>query len=74
MATAETAAAAWLHLLSLDLFVARHVYLDSLASNVPAAHSLVLCCMFGPVGYLSHTLTKGVKGLERVRGVTADRR
>jgi hypothetical protein len=48
----------WLHLLSLDLFVARHVYLDSLALNVPAAHSLTLCCMFGPCGYLAHTFTK----------------
>ena len=43
------------------LFVARHVYLDSLDTNVPAAHSLVLCCMFGPVGFLSHTLTKGLR-------------
>lgn len=58
MATAETAASAWIHLLSLDLFVARHVYLDSLSAGVPAVHSLVFCCMFGPVGYLSHTLTK----------------
>ena len=58
MATAETAAATWIHLLSLDLFVARHVYLDSLATSTPSRHSLVLCCMFGPVGYLSHTLTK----------------
>ena len=48
----------WLHLLSLDLFVARHVYLDSLALNVPAAHSLTLCCMFGPcaVSYTHLTL------------------
>ena len=63
MATAETAVTAWIHLLSLDLFVARHVYLDAIRTEVPAAHSLVFCCMFGPVGYLSHTLTKGlVKG------------
>jgi len=60
MATAETASTAWLHLLSLDLFVARHVYLDSLEADVPASHSLVFCCMFGPVGFLSHVLTKGV--------------
>ena len=58
LATAEPASCMWLHLLSLDLFVARHVYLDSLALNVPAAHSLTLCCMFGPCGYLAHTFTK----------------
>ena len=60
MSTAETAAAAWIHLLSLDLFVARHVFLDSVATSTPSRHSLVLCCMFGPVGYLSHTLTKAL--------------
>ena len=58
LATAEPASCVWVHLLSLDLFVARHVYLDSLALNVPAAHSLTLCCMFGPCGFLAHTVTK----------------
>ncbi|EEH60563.1 uncharacterized protein MICPUCDRAFT_49783 [Micromonas pusilla CCMP1545] len=58
LATTETAASAWLHLLTLDLFVARSVYLDALRTNVPAAHSLVLCCMFGPCGYLAHAATK----------------
>jgi hypothetical protein len=47
-----------MHLLSLDLFVARHVYLDALTENVPSQHSLVLCCMFGPCGFLAHALTK----------------
>jgi hypothetical protein len=58
--TATTAASGWLHLLSLDLFVARHVYLDGLETNVPSAHSLILCCMFGPCGFLAHVLTKTV--------------
>jgi hypothetical protein len=62
LAVTETAAGAWLHLLSLDLFVARHVFLDALHLGVPAAHSLVLCCMFGPCGYLAHTLTKAAMG------------
>ena len=65
MATAETAASAWVHLLSLDLFVARHVYLDSLATGTPATHSLALCCMFGPCGFLSHALTKAVLAARR---------
>ena len=57
---AATAASAWMHLLSLDLFVARSVYLDSLKTNVPSAHSLVLCCMFGPCGFLAHAVTKAM--------------
>ena len=34
------------------------VFLDALAADVPARHSLVLCCMFGPCGFLAHALTK----------------
>ncbi|ABO95092.1 predicted protein, partial [Ostreococcus lucimarinus CCE9901] len=66
MATSETAASAWVHLLSLDFFVARFVYLDSakysssagdLVARIPVRHSLILCCMFGPLGLISHALT-----------------
>jgi len=48
----------WTHLLLLDLFVARHVYLDGLQKKVLTAHSIILCFMFGPTGLLSHMLTK----------------
>jgi len=67
MATAETAASAWVHLVALDLFVARFVYLDAakysasegdLVAPVPVRHSLVLCCMFGPLGLMSHAITR----------------
>lgn len=67
MATAETAASAWVHLVALDLFVARFVYLDGakysasagdLVAPVPVRHSLVLCCMFGPLGLMSHAITR----------------
>lgn len=69
LATAETATSAWVHLLSLDLFVARFVLLDGakysssvgdLAARVPIRHSLVLCCMFGPLGLMSHAITRWV--------------
>jgi hypothetical protein len=54
-----SALAAWVHLLALDLFVARFVFLDAArhTPRVPAAHSLVACMMFGPSGLLSHALT-----------------
>lgn len=67
LATAETASSAWVHLLALDLFVARFVYMDSaqwsasvgdLVARVPVRHSLVLCCMFGPLGLMSHAVTR----------------
>ena len=67
MATPQTASSAWVHLLSLDLFVARFVYVDSasfgstvgdLVARVPVRHSLVLCCMFGPLGLMSHAITR----------------
>ncbi len=51
------AAASWVHLLALDLFVARHVFRDAARRRVPAAHSLVLCMMFGPTGLLCHAAT-----------------
>jgi hypothetical protein len=67
LATAETASSAWVHLLALDLFVARFVYMDSarwsasvgdLVARIPVRHSLVLCCMFGPLGLMSHAVTR----------------
>lgn len=65
---------AWLHLLTLDLFQAKYagislhppvanpphrgVFLDGVRHGVWTAHSVVLCFMFGPLGLLSHWLTK----------------
>ena len=54
------AAATWVHLLSLDLFVARGIFSDAAAKRVPCAHSLVLCMMFGPSGLLCHAATVAV--------------
>lgn len=52
-----TVASAWIHLLALDLFAARHVYLDGLKRQLETRHSLVLCLMFGPLGIAMHALT-----------------
>jgi hypothetical protein len=53
-----TTSLTWLHLLTLDLFQARWVYLDGLTSGVPTQHSAMLCFMVGPLGLLSHWITK----------------
>ncbi|CAK9219335.1 unnamed protein product [Sphagnum troendelagicum] len=55
-----TVASAWIHLLAVDLFCGRHVYLDGLQHNVETRHSLVLCLMMCPIGIISHLLTKAV--------------
>lgn len=49
---------AWLHLLLVDLYQARWVYGDALKNSIPAIHSLVLCFMVGPLGLLSHLITR----------------
>ena len=36
----------------------RSVFLSGLSERVPTGHSVVLCFMFGPLGVLSHTLTR----------------
>jgi len=60
-----TVASAWVHLLAVDLFAAKQVYIDSLACNVPARHSIILCLMCCPVGILAHTLTKIIMQAKR---------
>jgi hypothetical protein len=50
----------WLQLLMLDYLLAREVAIDAAAQEVFAVHSLALCFMCGPVGYLSHRATKAV--------------
>ena len=37
----------------------RSVFLSGLSERVPTGHSVVLCFMFGPLGVLSHMLTRG---------------
>ena len=56
------AAISWLQLLMLDFLMAREVALDAWELNVFAVHSLLLCFMCGPVGYLSHLATKKAFG------------
>lgn len=48
---------AWLHLLLLDFYQARWICADAIDRSIPAAHSLILCFMVGPLGLLSHLIT-----------------
>lgn len=47
----------------------RAVLLDGLRNAVPTGHSVALCCMFGPLGVLSHLLTRTL--VPRLRGSKA---
>ena len=47
----------------------RSVFLSGLAERVPTGHSVVLCFIFGPLGVLSHMLTRaGGRAWQRRRG------
>ena len=65
LASEATVTLVWLQLLMLDLFQARYVHLDALRCGVPAAHSVILCFMVGPLGLLSHLVTKTVVARRR---------
>ena len=67
MKNSSITAITWVHLLLMDLFQARWVYNDSLAHQVSCAHSLAMCFMVGPLGLLSHCITKAVAIWNRAR-------
>lgn len=52
----------WLNLLMLDFLMAREVALDAAERGIFAAHSVILCFMCGPLGFLSHLTTKKFMG------------
>ncbi|KAL7101733.1 hypothetical protein ACP275_08G073300 [Erythranthe tilingii] len=53
-----TLASAWIHLLAVDLFAARQVYLEGIKDNIETRHSVSLCLLFCPIGILAHFITK----------------
>ncbi|XP_057445554.1 protein ABA DEFICIENT 4, chloroplastic-like [Lotus japonicus] len=55
-----TLASAWVHLLAIDLFAARQVFLDGLENQIETRHSVSLCLFFCPVGILTHVITKAI--------------
>lgn len=55
-----TLASAWIHLLIIDLFAARHVFLDGKENEIETRHSVSLCLFFCPIGVLTHVITKAM--------------
>lgn len=49
----------WVHFIVADLFVGRWIYWEGQNTGIWTVHSLVLCLFAGPLGLLSHILTKG---------------
>jgi hypothetical protein len=63
-----TAASAWVHLLAVNAFLGRHVYLEGCRRRVPTHHSLLLALFAGPAGLACHLLTvAAVAALRRAR-------
>ena len=56
----RAAAAGWAHFLVMDLFVGRWVYWQGQRSSIWARHSVALCLFAGPVGVLSHVVTRWI--------------
>jgi len=59
----------WSHVLTWDLFVGRFIWLDGLKRGIFTPHSVLLCNLIGPPGYLLHCVTciltgKGLIGNE----------
>ena len=52
----------WSHVLTWDLFVGRAIWLDGLKRGVFTSHSVLLCNLIGPPGYLLHLATCLVTG------------
>jgi len=54
-------AAAWVHFLTVDLFIGRWIYWEGQNSGTFVAHSLIISSIAGPVGLLSHVLTAWIR-------------
>jgi len=52
----------WSHVLTWDLFVGRWIWLDGLKRGVFTSHSVLLCNLIGPPGFLLHLATCLVTG------------
>lgn len=53
-------ATGWVHFLVMDLFIGRWVYWEGQRTGVITTHSLILCLFAGPLGLLSHIVTRWV--------------
>ena len=53
--------AGWVHFLVLDLFLGRYIYWQGQNEKIWTIHSLTLCLFAGPIGFLSHIITRAVQ-------------
>jgi hypothetical protein len=53
--------AGWVHFLVLDLFLGRQIYWEGQSEKIWTIHSLIFCLFAGPIGFLSHIITKGIQ-------------
>ena len=63
MQDGQACSMSWLHLLLVDLFQARFIYLDCATKGLPSAlrvASLGLCFMVAPIGVLFHVIASGI--------------
>ncbi|KAL5096024.1 hypothetical protein RYX36_000351 [Vicia faba] len=63
-----TLASAWIHLLVVDLFAARHIFCDGMVNQIETRHSVSFCLFFCPIGILTHIITKAVSKTTRTEG------
>ncbi|XP_057436552.1 protein ABA DEFICIENT 4, chloroplastic-like [Lotus japonicus] len=63
-----TLASAWIHLLVVDLFAARHIFQDGLQNQVETRHSVSFCLFFCPIGILTHVITRALIKTTRKEG------
>ena len=60
-----TVAVGWAHFIAMDLLAGRYIYLDGYKNEFTTRHSLALTLFFGPLGVVSHVITRGIVGLVR---------
>lgn len=53
--------AGWVHFLVLDLFLGRYIYEEGQTEKIWTIHSLILCLFAGPIGFLSHIITRAIQ-------------
>jgi hypothetical protein len=53
--------AGWVHFLVLDLFLGRYIYWQGQNEKIWTIHSLILCLFAGPIGFLSHIITRAIQ-------------
>nr|KYP59466.1 hypothetical protein KK1_014902 [Cajanus cajan] len=63
-----TLASAWIHLLVVDLFAARHVFQDGIKNQIETRHPVSFCLFFCPIGILTHFITKSMTKTDTKEG------